>query len=394
MTQKQIQLFCKLFYSSIHIPLELYINDRRVLKIPDSLLDFTGNHLRQLKAAADPISHLATSEAFYGIVRSRQTSAFVVIGPVPGVTVNSTVVRQIMKDSSIAPKYEYETADYLGRISRMTFQQFIKHLALVHFGLNGDSAEYDPLSDEAGAPGSLIGSAYSNSVYQAKEEQFFHNTYKFELEFLKCVEDGNIGSLKKVLERPESYQEGVIADSSLRQAKNIFITTATLVTRSAILGGFDIESAYQLSDVYIREAEKLLTIDAVYRLSGTMIYDFTNHVAKSRVARGISTDVDRCIQYIVQNTNRPISVADVADHVGRSRSNLSRKFKAELGFEMSAYIRRCKLEEAKSLLSYTDKPISEISNYLCFASQSHFQNVFKKKYGVTPKMFRDRRDAP
>lgn len=58
---------------------------------------------------------------------------------------------------------------------------------------------------------------------------------------------------------------------------------------------------------------------------------------------------------------------------------------------MNEFIMRCKLEEAKSLLSYTDKSISEISNYLCFSSQAYFQNVFKKKYGMTPNEYRKSR---
>ena len=49
---------------------------------------------------------------------------------------------------------------------------------------------------------------------------------------------------------------------------------------------------------------------------------------------------------------------------------------------------RRKLEEAKSLLTYTDKTVSEISEYLCFSTQSYFQNVFKSKYGMTPKEYR------
>ena len=49
---------------------------------------------------------------------------------------------------------------------------------------------------------------------------------------------------------------------------------------------------------------------------------------------------------------------------------------------------RCKLEEAKSLLTYTNKSLSEISSYLCFANQSYFQRVFKKKYGITPNEYR------
>lgn len=60
-----------------------------------------------------------------------------------------------------------------------------------------------------------------------------------------------------------------------------------------------------------------------------------------------------------------------------------------MGFDLSTFIMRCKLEEAKSLLTYTNKSLSEISSYLCFSSQSYFQNVFKKKYGLTPKQYRN-----
>jgi len=393
MNQNQLKAFCRILYNSIHIPLELYINDHFVLRIPESTLDFTGNHLRQLKALGGSVGHLSTSEAYYGIVRAKKPSTFIILGPAVGTNANSAAIRQIMKDSSILPQYEYDVTDFLGRISLTTFQQFLNHLALVSFSLSGGTSSFDAnsSSDQASLPS--IESAYSNSIYQAKEDQFFHNTYNFEREFLHCVEEGNVDALKKVLEQPGAYREGIIADSTLRQAKNIFITSVTLVTRSAILGGFDIESAYQLSDVYIREAEKQLSIEAVYQLSSTMIYDFARQVAKSKLASGISPDVARCLQYITQNTNRPITVTEVAEHLGRSRSNLTRKFKAELRFDMSAYIQRCKLEESRSLLSFTDKPISEISNYLCFANQSHFQNVFKKKYGVTPKAYRDRRDG-
>lgn len=74
--------------------------------------------------------------------------------------------------------------------------------------------------------------------------------------------------------------------------------------------------------------------------------------------------------------------------MGKSRSYISKKFKKELGFDLSKFIVRRKLEEGKSLLAYTDKPISEISEYLCFSSQSYFQNLFKNKYGVTPYEYR------
>ena len=82
------------------------------------------------------------------------------------------------------------------------------------------------------------------------------------------------------------------------------------------------------------------------------------------------------------------SIESAAAFVHRSPSYLMKHFKSELGVHMGAYITRCKLEEAQSLLAYSDKTLAEISSYLCFSSQSYFQNVFKKQYGVTPLAYR------
>lgn len=83
---------------------------------------------------------------------------------------------------------------------------------------------------------------------------------------------------------------------------------------------------------------------------------------------------------------------DLCERRGRSHrekpSYVAKKFKDDLGINVGAFISRCKLEEAKSLLAYTAKPLSEISSLLCFSSQSYFQNVFKKQYGVTPLQYR------
>ena len=102
----------------------------------------------------------------------------------------------------------------------------------------------------------------------------------------------------------------------------------------------------------------------------------------------IPEDIARSIKYIRLHTNSNLSVQEVADAVGLSRSHLSHKFKETMGFDISAFIMRCKVEEAKSLLVYSDQSISEISNYLCFSSQSYFTSVFRKKYGLTPKEYR------
>ena len=127
---------------------------------------------------------------------------------------------------------------------------------------------------------------------------------------------------------------------------------------------------------------------SITALNATCAIDFTKRVAEAKMPAGMSTDIFDAIQFISNHVNQHISVEDVARNLNMDRTTLSKKFKRELGFNISNYIMRRKLEEAKSLLTYTDRTISEISEYLCFSTQSYFQNVFKAKYGMTPKEYR------
>ena len=51
----------------------------------------------------------------------------------------------------------------------------------------------------------------------------------------------------------------------------------------------------------------------------------------------------------------------------------------------------CTLRDGGRLFDckFSDYEISEIATYLLFSSQSHFTTAFLKKYGTTPKKYRD-----
>ena len=119
-----------------------------------------------------------------------------------------------------------------------------------------------------------------------------------------------------------------------------------------------------------------------------MLLDFTNRVSQNKLPQGVSNDVQSCIQFINAHLNEPINVNDVANNINRSRSYTMQKFKFELGINIGEYISICRMEEAKNLLEFTNKELIEISEYLCFSSQSYFQNSFKKMYGIPPAKYR------
>ena len=388
-----ILTFSDFFNRSTNIPLVVYDTVTEDSQPFPSTTDFKSITKNQLEGfynfTKTPDYFTSDSGGHYGFIASDRMDYFLIVGPVFSTPVNDNTVREFMHELAISPECKDEISDYLCSIPNCTFAQFLNTLAYLNLCINDEAIdvvnhfELDDLSARDN-----LSSVHSNTMMDLKENEIHHNTYHFERQMLKHVQDGDVEKLKGLLSLTSQLSEGLMADNALRQLKNILISTATLVSRSAIAGGMDVEQAYALSDLYIQDCEKSHDITYVTNLSYALLIDFTERVAEGKLPGGMSQEIFDCVQFITRNVNAPIQVGDVTDYVGKSRSYLTKKFKEELGFDISSFIMRCKLEESKSLLTYTDKSLSEISSYLCFSTQAYFQNVFKKKYGMTPNEYR------
>ncbi|MGN1142510.1 MAG: helix-turn-helix domain-containing protein [Oliverpabstia sp.] len=384
--------YLKNFFQGTFLPLHYYKDKCCQLMLPamDPCWDLTNVYIQTLRNTGKEIAYiLSQTFLYYGIVQNLNTDEYLIVGPVTSTRLDKRAMTNILAESSISTEYLEKVWNFFQMSPVFSYEQFIHLLALLYEKMTGTCIDPDAyFIDQNHKSWQSVTQKHSDQMYQAKEEENFHNTYYFERELYQYVTDGNLAGLENMLKQTQALIAGKIGENSLRQEKNVFIASTTLLTRAAIAGGLDIETAYQLSDAYIQESEKAFTSDSIARLSTTVLFDFTKRVAACKIPKGMSTDIYNCIQFISTHTNQPISVEDVADAVGKSRSYISRKFKSELGFNLNDFIMRKKLEEGKSLLAFTDKPISEISEYLCFSSQSYFQNVFKKKYHMTPYEFR------
>ena len=169
--------------------------------------------------------------------------------------------------------------------------------------------------------------------------------------------------------------------------KNVFINTATVVSRTAIQAGVDVDDAFNLSDYYIRQCELTNNISEISNLQYAMVVDYIKVVNATR-EQTLSLTSRRVRHFVRDNLTLPITTQEVADHLHVSRPYLSELFKKENGVTLSNYIITEKINEACRMLEYTDKSILEISTALGFSSQSHFTKVFKKIKGTTPKGIR------
>jgi AraC-like DNA-binding protein len=202
------------------------------------------------------------------------------------------------------------------------------------------------------------------------------------------VENGELEKVTAFIEESFEIHEGRMSPDELRQAKNTAIVFITLITRAAIRGGSDMDSTFQLSDRFIQQIESYSSREPIQHLMQEVLFELTDRVRKIKMGEVNDPEFTPLIRYIKKNINQPLSVTLLADEFGYSRSYLSTLFKKKNNLSVQAFITKCKIDEAKQLLSCTDKPISTISNYLCFSSQSHFQTAFKKAAGVSPAKYR------
>mgnify|MGYP004557996707 FL=1 len=84
-----------------------------------------------------------------------------------------------------------------------------------------------------------------------------------------------------------------------------------------------------------------------------------------------------------------ISVADMAEFCGWSSSHFMRWFKKMTGDSFISYINDRRLTDAAEALRRTDDKILTISEDAGFANLSNFNRQFKKRYGMTPREYRE-----
>lgn len=132
----------------------------------------------------------------------------------------------------------------------------------------------------------------------------------------------------------------------IRQSKNTFIVTATLVSRAAIRGGMDIDDAFSLSDAYIQKCELSDSVQKITNLQYRMVLDYTERVEKLRRGGHLSKFVLDVTNCILHHISEPVTTEEIAKALFMSRSRLSVKFKKEAGENQA--IKFCPIPAKKS----------------------------------------------
>ncbi|MEP9403691.1 GlxA family transcriptional regulator [Sphingomonas sp. VNH70] len=92
----------------------------------------------------------------------------------------------------------------------------------------------------------------------------------------------------------------------------------------------------------------------------------------------------RALMITQQNIDMPLSVADIAERMGKSKRQLERRFKTALGVSPQVAFMDIRLSLAKHILQTTDKSITTIAVECGFCDSSHMSRMFRRRFGRSP----------
>lgn len=182
---------------------------------------------------------------------------------------------------------------------------------------------------------------------------------------------------------------GHMAEDDLTIYRYLVIAAITLFSRAALESGVDADLIFDSSDsllFHLSHAETMDEIHDIYQVAGTY-YARQVYLLNQK---SLSWQVDKICAYISRHIFDRITIPDIAQYVELSPNYMSALFKEQKGISIHNYIQHEKTVLACNLLMHTDRPISEISVYLGFKSQSNFAAVFKKWQKITPKEYRNK----
>ncbi len=94
------------------------------------------------------------------------------------------------------------------------------------------------------------------------------------------------------------------------------------------------------------------------------------------------------ITYVEEHFREPISLQDIAGHLGLGREYFCRFFKKNMGMSFLRYLNEVRISHVYRDLEQTDAPIAEIAEKNGFLNQKLFNRTFREVYGCTPSAVR------
>ncbi|WP_042221798.1 helix-turn-helix domain-containing protein [Oceanobacillus manasiensis] len=403
--QGQLEYICEILNKSYDIPVSFLDSEGEIqfesfsTFILNPLLQSKGDFFDQLFNPDDsnefPILRINSYLENFISVKLSDSSGFhgvIIMGPIIDSRLTEEMVEALLLDLKVPSNKKELVFNYYRELPNMNKMKIIYISLHLFYMLYQKQLQPEEVINRNRSINSTIVEIEdpNYNISKRRQEVRLHHDLLAEKKVFQCIIEGN---KEKVLENWRTTntqgEVGLLSRKShVRHLKNLGISIITLVTRAAMEGGINHEMAYTLSDLYIQNIEELQTSKDVDQFIEFILGDFADRVKKKKQL-SYSRPVNYCLNYIFNHLYDKINLDTLANNSGVHPNYLSSIFKKEVGITLRNYILKAKIEEAKTLMQFTDYSLLKISTLLNFYDQSYFTKTFKKFAEVTPNQYKN-----
>lgn len=235
-----------------------------------------------------------------------------------------------------------------------------------------------------------IRQALAAAEYSQRESLTDHLPYDREAAFYRCITQGDKAGAMRCFTPLGQAGFGQLSEDPLRSMRYHLVISVAFIARHCMAAGLSQETAFTLSDLYIRRIDQCPTEEGLNTLHRELVAAYADLMAAPASRQPLSRPVTRCVEYIHTHLHERITTDDLCAVCRLSRAYLSRLFRQETGLPVARYIMSRKIKAARDALEFTDQPVADIAHVLAFCSESHFIRVFHQHTGLTPGEYRRR----
>ena len=166
----------------------------------------------------------------------------------------------------------------------------------------------------------------------------------------------------------------------------IMLFIAEVVFEVSKFGTGMVESIGENSSDFYSDLMNLDTWDEISVKLKNLIFNVIDDAVSSAQKNNL---VSETIQGIIHEkyTDPNLGIQQIADLIQKSPQYIGRLFKKETGDSITNYINKLRLEKAIDLLISSKSTISEVISKIGIENETQFYRLFKKQYGVSPKIY-------
>ncbi len=220
---------------------------------------------------------------------------------------------------------------------------------------------------------------------------FYHRLNNVDEEaFLFHFKHQNIHAIHTFIAKWQEKERQI--DAPLENIQLNFMIMLTLITRLFVKDGFPSETIYKKTEFIITIIRQITDIGALQLYERQMMDEyFKLFVLKHRKTENLI--VNHILNHLYINLHRQVSLEELSNELGVSKSHMVKVFKETLDSTIHKYHTMLKMERADFFLTSTNQSLTEVAFNLGYHDQSHFARTFKRLRGLTPLEYRTKHNV-